>query len=66
MKIFRGTLVHCRRPEKIDILVDHVIGFDEHQQGKVALNHETRIPSTQSRLLSFEIHLAYEPIYADR
>ena len=37
MKILCGTLVHCRCPEKIDILVDHVIGFDEHQQGKVAI-----------------------------
>ena len=35
MKVFRGTLVHCRVPEKIEILPDHLIGLDEARQGQV-------------------------------
>lgn len=36
MKIFRGTLVHCVRPESIEVLEDHVIGFNEKTNGEVA------------------------------
>ena len=40
MKVFRGTLVHCRVPEKIEILPDHLIGFDDARQGEVRTREE--------------------------
>lgn len=34
MRVFRGRLVHCKKPGKIEILEDHLIGFEE-EYGKV-------------------------------
>lgn len=34
MRVFRGRLVHCKKPGKIEILEDHLIGF-EGEYGKV-------------------------------
>ena len=36
MKVFRGTLVHSKSPERIEVLQNHVIGFDETDLGKVS------------------------------
>ena len=35
MRVIRGRLVHCRVPEKIESLEDHLIGFDEKDHGTV-------------------------------
>ena len=35
MRVFRGRLVHCKVPEKVEILEDHLIGFEEKENGKV-------------------------------
>lgn len=34
MRVIRGTLIHSTRPEKVHILHDHLIGFDE-ESGKI-------------------------------
>eukprot|EP00731_Ephydatia_muelleri_P017080 Em0010g178a len=34
MRVVRGRLIHSTRPEKVDILHDHLIGFDE-DNGKI-------------------------------
>ena len=47
MKVYRGTLVHCLKPEATDVLSDHAIGFQEDESGKVV----TKIISSLSRLL---------------
>ena len=33
--MYRGLLVHCRDPNKIEILEDHLIGFDVGKGGEV-------------------------------
>ena len=33
--MYRGLLVHCRVPERIEFLQDHLIGFDEGTGGEV-------------------------------
>ena len=38
MRVFRGRLVHCKEPEKIEILEDCLIGFEEREYGKVVTN----------------------------
>ena len=35
MKVYRGLLVHCLVLEKIELLQDHLIGFDEETGGQV-------------------------------
>ena len=35
MRVYRGLLVHCRVPERIEFLQDHLIGFDEGTGGEV-------------------------------
>ena len=37
MRVLRGRLVHCKVPEKVEILEDHLIGFEETENGKVYL-----------------------------
>ena len=37
MRVYRGRLVHCKVPEKVEILEDHLIGFEEKEHGKVAI-----------------------------
>ena len=37
MKVFRGRLVHCKVPEKVEILEDQLIGFEERERGKVCV-----------------------------
>ncbi len=34
-RVYRGTLVHCKDPHKVEILLDHLIGVDEDDHGKV-------------------------------
>ena len=38
MIVFRGTLVHCKVPEKIEVLQDHVIGMNTSDYGRVSIN----------------------------
>lgn len=35
MRVLRGRLVHCKVPEKVEILEDHLIGFEETENGKI-------------------------------
>ncbi len=35
--VYRGTLVHCVQSESIEVLRDHLIGFNEQQNGEVTL-----------------------------
>ena len=43
MRVFRGTLVHSRVPERIEVSPEHCIGFEEGEQGKVrGLRHMRR------------------------
>lgn len=35
MRVFRGRLVHCKVLEKVEILEDYLIGFEEKENGKV-------------------------------
>ena len=35
MEVYRGLLVHCRVPNKMEILEDYLIGFDAGKGGKV-------------------------------
>ena len=36
MKVYQGTLVHSKGPDRIEVLRDHVLGFDETDLGKVS------------------------------
>ena len=36
LRVYRGTLVHSRVLEHIEILQDHLLGFDENNLGKVS------------------------------
>ena len=36
MRVFRGRLVHCKVPEKIEVLEDQLIGFKEKELGRVS------------------------------
>ena len=36
MRVFRGRLVHCKVPERIEVLEDHLIGFEERELGRVS------------------------------
>ena len=38
LKVFRGTLVHSRVRTEMEVLQDHVIGFDEDNSGRVSTN----------------------------
>ena len=40
MRVFRGRLVHCKVPEKVEILEDYLIGFEEKEHGKVLHNDD--------------------------
>ncbi|XP_064403300.1 guanine deaminase-like isoform X2 [Halichondria panicea] len=33
--VYRGTLVHCVQSERIEVLRDHLIGFNEQQNGEI-------------------------------
>ena len=32
MRVYRGRLVHCKVPEKVEILDDQLIGFEENER----------------------------------
>ena len=36
LRVYRGTLVHSRVLEEIEILQDHLLGFDENNLGEVS------------------------------
>ena len=36
LRVYRGTLVHSRVLEQIEILQDHLLGFDENSLGEVS------------------------------
>ena len=36
MRVFQGRLVHCKVSERVEILEDHLIGFEENKNGKVS------------------------------
>ena len=38
LKVFRGTLVHSRVRTEMEVLQDHVIGFDANNSGRVSTN----------------------------
>ena len=35
LRVYRGTLVHSRVLEEIEVLQDHLLGFDENNLGEV-------------------------------
>ena len=36
LRVYRGTLVHSRVLEQIEVLEDHLLGFDENNLGEVS------------------------------
>ena len=44
LRVYRGTLVHSRVLERIEILQDHLIGFDENNLGEVSAAVATSTP----------------------
>ena len=36
LRVYRGTLVHSRVLEQIEVLQDHLLGFDENNLGEVS------------------------------
>ena len=40
MRVFRGRLVHCKVPERIEVLEDQLIGFIEKDLGRVSEFHD--------------------------
>ena len=36
LRVYRGTLVHSRVLQEIEILQDHLLGFDENNLGEVS------------------------------
>ena len=36
LRVYRGTLVHSRVLEEIEVLQDHLLGFDENNLGEVS------------------------------
>ena len=36
LRVYRGTLVHSRVLEEINVLEDHLLGFDENNLGEVS------------------------------
>ena len=36
LRVYRGTLVHSRILEQIEVLQDHLLGFDENNLGEVS------------------------------
>ena len=36
MRVFRGRLVHCKVPERVEVLEDQLIGFEEKDLGRVS------------------------------
>jgi len=45
MDVYRGTVVHCLMPHQMEVLVDHIVGVDTANRGKV---------SSQKFFLAFE------------
>ena len=39
LRVYRGTLVHSRVPEQIEVLQDHLLGFDENNLGEVSASY---------------------------
>ena len=37
LRVYRGTLVHSRVLEQIEVLQDHLLGFDENNLGEVSI-----------------------------
>ena len=37
LRVYRGTLVHSRILEQIEVLQDHLLGFDENNLGEVSI-----------------------------
>lgn len=56
--MYRGLLVHCRAPEKIEFLKDHLIGFSEGVGGEV---REGRVEGEMPRI--GESSLVPRPFY---
>ena len=38
LKVYRGTLVHSRELKQIEVLQDHLLGFDANNRGEVSIN----------------------------
>ena len=36
MDVYRGTVVHCLTPQKMEILEDHLVGVDTAHGGQVS------------------------------
>ena len=36
LRVYRGTLVHSRVPEQIEVLQDYLLGFDANNLGEVS------------------------------
>ena len=53
LRVYRGTLVHSRILEQIEVLQDHLLGFDENNLGEVSIVQSVScIPITALRVLS--------------
>ena len=38
LRVYRGTLVHSRELKEIEVLQDHLLGFDANNRGEVSAN----------------------------
>ena len=43
MDVYRGTVVHCLTPQKMEILEDHLVGVDTAHGGQVSACKNNRI-----------------------
>lgn len=62
MKVYCGTIVHCRTPERIQVLSNHVIGFEEKDSGRVSIETQVTWKTVFNTRLKFIITLILCPI----
>ena len=63
LRVYRGTLVHSRELKQIEVLQDHLLGFDANSHGEVSASaclsvllheHETYLPVMHTKATTLE------------